>query len=63
MKKIWLEILCVIMWLVCGTLYLVRTLQGAYDPAWMGWTCMVCDYACAIMWSIIAYKRYQYYNY
>lgn len=62
MKKIWPDILCAICWLVCGTIYLVRCLQGAFDPAWMGWTCMALEYACAGMWSLIAYKNYQIYK-
>ncbi len=61
MKKIWLEILCVFMWILCGFIYLFRAIngEGVVDNNWANWTCMAIDFVNAGLWCVIAHKRYQ----
>lgn len=61
MKKIWLEILCVFMWLLCAGIYFVRAIngEGVVDNNWANWVCAIVDIVNAGLWCLIAYKRYQ----
>lgn len=57
--KLWiLDIICVIFSVLAGIIFLVRTLMGQYSPD-VGYLCTFLECACAVLWSITAYKNYK----
>lgn len=63
MKKVILDIICAICWLICGIIYVIRALAGTpTDNTWMLWACAACEFLCAGLWGVIAYKKHKTYK-
>ena len=63
MKRLWIgDLICAIIAVLCGTLFLVKTLCGNYDPAWAGWFMAACEYVGAGLFGVSSYMAYRRFN-